>query len=133
MLLVAMLGIAIMAIQGSIAASTSLNNITTSVKSRSVQDASAVAEAGIAEAKARLQGLPGTNARLIGDPLATLNLVNPAPNALWTAYILTSNNAMKGGATVVTVDQNGATFGSSSAMPRFTVIHPTRTTAMDFS
>jgi hypothetical protein len=91
MLLVALLGIAVMTIQGSIAASTALNNITNSVKVRSVGDATAVAEAGIAEAKARLQGLPGTNAKLIGDPLATLNLLNPAPNPLWTAYLLTSN------------------------------------------
>lgn len=91
MLLVAMLGIAVLTIQGSIAASTSLNNITNSVKSRTMQDASAVAEAGVAEAKARLQGLPGTNPKLVADPLATLDLLNPTPNPLWTAYLLTSN------------------------------------------
>lgn len=90
MILIAMLAIAVMTIQGSIAATTSLNTITTSVKYRALDQASLVTDAGLAEAKARLVGLPSSNAKLIADPLATLNLTSPVPDPLWSAYVLSS-------------------------------------------
>lgn len=92
MLLVALMAVAIMTIQGSIALSTSFVNISRSVSTRVIADASRNAQAGIEEARARLMGLPATNLKLIGDPLATLNLALPAPNLLWSAYILTSSS-----------------------------------------
>jgi hypothetical protein len=92
MLMVAMMAIAVMTIQGSVALTASLNNITRSIDTRVVTDATATAQAGIEEARARLVGLPTSNLKLIGDPLATLNLSNPAPNLLWSAYVLTSSS-----------------------------------------
>jgi hypothetical protein len=91
-LLVALMAVAMMTIQGSIALSTSFSNISRSIASRASTDTSANVEAGITEARARLMGLPATNPKLIGDPLATLNLVAPAPNPLWSAYVLTSSS-----------------------------------------
>jgi hypothetical protein len=85
MLLVAMLAIAVMSIQGSIATTAALNNITTSIKARVVMDATAVAQAGIEEAKARIVAIQAANLDSIGNPLVS-------PDPLTSYYFLTSNS-----------------------------------------
>jgi hypothetical protein len=85
MLMVAMMAIAVMTIQGSIAVTASLNNITTSVKTRVVRDATDTAQAGVEEAKARLMAIQAANLAYIGDPSVTIT-----PFLSW--YFLTSSS-----------------------------------------
>ncbi|HEV8539719.1 MAG TPA: hypothetical protein VGQ60_01025, partial [Nitrospiraceae bacterium] len=77
------MAVAVMTIQGSVAISTSLNNITTSTHIHAVTDGEELVEAGISEARSRLKGVSAVN-NMIADPLALLGL----PNATWAAYLL---------------------------------------------
>lgn len=85
MLLVALMAIAITLVQGSIAASVSLNTIKRSIDSRVPAAATAVAQAGIEEAKARIVGIQAANLDYIGNPSY------PA-DPLTSFYFLTSSS-----------------------------------------
>jgi hypothetical protein len=92
MLMVSLMAVAIMVIQGSVAASVSLNTIMTSVKSRSAADVVSIAEAGVQEAKARLAGISSTNSKFAGDASASLLFVSSTPVSNWSSYLLTSTS-----------------------------------------
>jgi hypothetical protein len=83
MLMIALMAVAVLTIQGSVALSTALSNITTSTKIHAVSDGQELVEAGIAEMRSRLKGVSFLN-NMIADPFALLLL----PNATWSAYLL---------------------------------------------
>jgi hypothetical protein len=88
MLMVALMAVAVMTIQGSIALSTSLNNITVSVKNRALTDGGVLAEAGIEEARRRMKGLGGAD--FLGDPMIPYGFfgIFRIQNPVWASYLI---------------------------------------------
>jgi hypothetical protein len=78
-----MLILALLTERGSLALSNTLSGTTNSQSFRAERQALVHAEAGLAEAKARLLGSSATNTGFIGDLSGT-------PNPFWSAYLVTS-------------------------------------------
>lgn len=85
--MVALMAIAVMTIQGTIAMSNVLNSLTTINKNSITRDMSSFSDAAVAEAKLRLKGISSTNANFAGDPNATSNYMISNPNVNWSAYL----------------------------------------------
>jgi hypothetical protein len=86
-LMVALMAIALMTVQGTIATSNVLNNIATTTKNSLTQDATSFSDAAMAEVKLRLKGVTSSNTNFRGDPNATSNYMISNPTVNWSAYL----------------------------------------------